>query len=180
MKIQLYNHYLTGILSIIEVFCAKRPSWNFTFRVCCRRLCEMGELGAAGVQEVLFLESTSMLRKYSSFLDAAWTSVTHRYKGKALPCLCMCAYWNFTSWQHRSKQLGYALTHTSSQRIWVHTFIPRVCICMYMKNPVRSTTEHRKKERERKRKKTLYTSWQHCSKQLGYPLAHTCTCIYIL
>ncbi|CAI8036473.1 N-acetylglucosaminyl-phosphatidylinositol de-N-acetylase [Geodia barretti] len=43
-----------------------------------RRMCESEKLAAAGIQEVLLLQSTSLLRKYISFIDAAWTSLFHR------------------------------------------------------------------------------------------------------
>ena len=53
-------------------------------------MCETGKLRAAGVREVMFLESTPMLRKYSSFIDAAWASLTHRCRRKGtLPCVCV-------------------------------------------------------------------------------------------
>lgn len=43
-----------------------------------RKMSDSGKLGAAGVQEVLYLQSTHLLRKYGSFVEAAWTSLTHR------------------------------------------------------------------------------------------------------
>jgi hypothetical protein len=44
-----------------------------------RGMRESGKLAAAGIQEVLLLRSTSLLRKYTSFVDAAWTSLFHRH-----------------------------------------------------------------------------------------------------
>ena len=44
-----------------------------------RGMRESGKLAAAGIQEVLLLRSTSLLRKYISFVDAAWTSLFHRF-----------------------------------------------------------------------------------------------------
>ena len=52
---------------------------NCKYSVSVRQMCDSGKLGAAGIQEVLLLRSTSLLRKYSSFIDSAWISLFHRY-----------------------------------------------------------------------------------------------------
>ena len=49
-----------------------------------------GKLRLAGVKEVLLLQSTPLVRKYASFIDAAWTSLFHR-----CVCVVLCvSVWN--------------------------------------------------------------------------------------
>ena len=79
-----------------------------------RRMCESEKLAAAGIQEVLLLQSTSLLRKYISFIDAAWSSLFHRsvsmHHGREF---CPLALW-------------YNVRHLWVEGRWVNNFVVKI------------------------------------------------------
>ena len=64
-----------GVCVGVGVFYALSPLVIFGQCVWCRSMYGSGRLGSAGVREVLLLESVPLLRKYSGFIDAGYTSL---------------------------------------------------------------------------------------------------------